>query len=66
MNNDFHSSHGIFDLFNGLEVTGMDDKVGAASQMNGNVTTNGNHDLSAQLNGNHKPSDPNVFNEVNQ
>ena len=60
MNNDFHSTHGIFTLFDGLSVTDIDDKTGTNKQINGD-----SH-VSAQLNGSHKPDDPNVFNEVNK
>ena len=60
VNNDFHSTHGIFALFDDLLVTGMDDRAGASIQ------TNGDNHVTAQLNGSHKPDDPNVFNEVNK
>ena len=60
VNNDFHSTHGIFSLFDGLLVMGMDDKTGTTAQ------TNGDNQVTAQLNGSHKPDDPNVFDEVNK
>ena len=59
VHNDFHSTHGIFKLFDGLQVAGMDETV-ETTQL-----TNGNGEVTAQLNGTHQPNDPSVFNEVN-
>lgn len=59
VHNDFHSTHGIFKLFNGLQVADLDDPAKRTKH------TNGDDQATAQLNGTHKPNDPNVFNEVN-
>ena len=42
-----------------MQVKGMDDPAKMAKH------TNGDHKATAELNGTHKPDDPNVFKEVN-
>lgn len=42
VHNDFHSTHGIFNLFEGLEIENMDDPVTATKPIiNGYHETNG-------------------------
>ncbi len=51
MNNDFHQTHNIFSLFDGLEVRGIDETLEVGKQTNG---TNGIADPPAnQVNGTH-------------
>ena len=60
VDNDFHSSSGIFDLFDGLQVQELDGPLESSKP-----TVNG---LSpkpiAELNGTHKVTDNKVFEEV--
>lgn len=61
MHNDFHSTHGIFDILKGLEVKNMDDPSATIKPY-----TNGNHQLSgtAKLNGTYKVEDKVAESEV--
>lgn len=61
VHNDFHSAHGIFSLFEGLEVNNMDDPAAVTEPVMNGVHANG----TAELNGLFKP-DETVFNEVNK
>ena len=60
VDNDFHSTHGVFELFRGLQVKNMD------GPLDYNKPTVNGHDPKplAELNGFHKKSDTRVFNEV--
>lgn len=59
VHNDFHSTHGIFDLFDGLQVAGMDDPPKPVEK-----ATADNDKTIAELNGIHKTDNPAIFNEV--
>ena len=60
VHNDFHSTHGIFRLFDGLEVKNMDDPSAVTESVINGISANGK----PKLNGSHKP-DGTVFDEVN-
>ncbi|KAI4163329.1 MAG: hypothetical protein LQ342_003064 [Letrouitia transgressa] len=60
VDNDFHSTHGVFDLFHGLQVENMDGPLDHSKPV-----ANG-HDPKPliELNGFHKQKNPGVFGEV--
>jgi len=60
VHNDFHSTHGVFDLFEGLAVPGIDSPPKTTNQAKNDL-----HKATAQLNGVHKPDDPAVFHQIN-
>ncbi len=60
VDNDFHSSGGIFNLFKGLQVQDLDGPLSSSKP-----TVNGHSPKPlAELNGNHKVTDGKVFDEV--
>lgn len=60
VDNDFHSSSGIFDLFEGLQVQDLDGPIESSKP-----TVNGHRPKPlAELNGNHKVTNGKVFEEV--
>lgn len=60
VDNDFHSTHGIFDLFDGLEVKNLDGPLeGSMPAANGHLPKG-----IAELNGTHKTTDSRVFQEI--
>jgi methylenetetrahydrofolate reductase (NADPH) len=61
VHNDFHSTHGIFRLFDGLEVKNMDDPAAVTKPVINGVHANG----MGELNGSFKTNET-VFNEVNK
>lgn len=61
VHNDFHSTHGIFRLFDGLKVKNMDDPAAVTEP----VINGGHANGTAELNG-HFKADETVFNEVNK
>ena len=61
VHNDFHSSHGIFELFEGLAIENMDDPLAITQPLiNGSVKTN----ALASLNGLHKVPDGSAQHQV--
>ena len=60
VDNDFHSTHGVFALFDGLEVPGIDDRPKSIDKARSD-----NREVTAELNGIHKPDDPAVFDQIN-
>ncbi len=61
VHNDFHSTNGIFRLFDGLEVKNMDDPAAVTEPITNGIHVNGK----AELNGSFK-ADETVFNEINK
>lgn len=60
VDNDFHSTRGIFDLFDGLQVTNLDGPLEECRPMINGHASKG----LAELNGTHKKTDGRVFQEV--
>lgn len=60
VDNDFRSTHGVFDLLEGLEVPGIHDRPKTTDQAKSD-----NHEATSQLNGIHKPDNPEIFNQIN-
>lgn len=60
VHNDFHSTHGVFALFDGLEVPDIGERPKSSKQ-----AKNDEKEVTAQLNGIHKPDDPAIFNQIN-
>lgn len=61
VHNDFHSTHGIFRLFDGLEVKNRNDPAAVAAPVINGISANGK----AELNGSFK-TDETVFDEFNK
>ncbi|KAL8709334.1 MAG: hypothetical protein Q9220_005927 [cf. Caloplaca sp. 1 TL-2023] len=60
VDNDFHSTHGVFDLFKGLHVENMDAPLESVKPM---VNGHAPKDIT-ELNGTHKKTDNKLFQEV--